>query len=148
MKKSTKQSVNRPFFRMTIAGIVFFAGSAAAETLGVDDSQVVDARGITEKMNESLGEVQNSMMAILSDGIRKKIVHSADPIVAEAMQETVMKERILYKKVHPLMVEKCATVTAPGKAGKMNIVNKKKTESVAAPDSAVFLGGKRILSTK
>ena len=125
MKKSTKQSACRALFRMITAGILLFAGSAKAETPVADESQKSNVHGLTAEMNESIGKVQNSMMAMLSNDIRKKIARSVDPVVAEAMQEKVMKERILYKKVHPIMVQKCAEITAPDNATKTNFDEKK-----------------------
>ena len=137
MKTKRKQFIGRAFFRMMTMSIILCAGSASAATLDVAPQTLISPETLV-KMNEAIGGIQKMMMVTISDAIRKSTSNSSDPAVVRTVREQKMKERVLYKKMHPIMMKKCTTITAPLNSAKNDIDEKKSVNSTVAINKNTF----------
>ncbi len=88
------------------------------------------------KMNKAVRGIQELMMVTISDAIRKSTSASSDPAIVRTMREQKMKERVLYGKMQPIMMEKCKTITTPLNAAKNSGIAAKKNSTLASNEEA------------
>ncbi len=137
MKKNTRQRLCRGFFSLMAAGFLLFAGSATAENLTTADAEIMLHYGITQRMTKAVAEVQPGVMAMMGDLISKKMPQSSDSAVVQSMRKEMMKKRILYKKMLPVIERECQVISAPGKTEKTKPAEKK--SSVSTVDPSAFI---------
>ncbi|MCI5223584.1 MAG: hypothetical protein D3924_13170 [Candidatus Electrothrix sp. AR4] len=142
MKNERKQRKCRTFLTGIAAGIILSAGSGAAATVDTEQ-QPIFTQLIKARMKANVRETQNIMMPMISDAVGKQIGAFADPMTVQAAQKRIKKKRIMYKSVHPMLVETCATISTPNSSEKTNaLVDEKNAESTKANAEAIFFAGK------
>ncbi len=135
MKPHGKQLTGMAFCGIVTMSVILAAGSASAAIPNIT-SQTLITPETSAKMNKAVRGIQELMMVTISDAIRKSTSASSDPAIVRTMREQKMKERVLYGKMQPIMMEKCKTITTPLNAAKNSGIAAKKNSTLVSNEEA------------